>query len=141
MGSSNESVDSDSVDEHAERLNRQIRWIEAKVTLEPGKWDGICVIDRGTGTLTPASDSWTPAMRQEFGRFKGGLMASKNGGRPGRPRKYDDEDDSKLIEATLELRKARPGCGAPFVTAQLVKSGFAVKQWKISELLKTLPRS
>jgi hypothetical protein len=141
MGSSNESVDSDSVGERAERLHRQFRWIQAKVTLEPGKWDGVCFIDRGTGTLTPASDSWTPAMRQEFGRFKGGLMASKNGARPGRPRKYDDGSDKKLKEAIRELRKAHPGCGAPFVTAQLVKSGFDVKQWKISELLKTLSRS
>jgi hypothetical protein len=70
LGSSDESVDNDSVDARAERLHRQFRWLDAKRTLEPGKWDGW-FRDEGTGSLIPP-DTWTPAMRQKFGQFKVG---------------------------------------------------------------------
>jgi hypothetical protein len=91
--------------------------------------------------LTPVAVSWSSAQRQAYGQFQGGLLAAKNGERPGRKRKYTAEDDLLLLEAIRGLH-GEHAWGAPNITSHLRVNGFPdLKRWKVEALLKTLPHT
>lgn len=116
-------------------LDRQDRWLRAKVVLEPKKWRVGVSIDISAGKMTPFGWGWTSEMRQEFGRFQGGLKQAGNGARRGAPLKYDEAYDRVLNDALRALREKYPRWGSPALTARLVADGHDVKRWKIERLL------
>jgi hypothetical protein len=103
---------------------RELDWLVAKFGLEPRKpW-----ADR---------QAWTPEMRLEHGRFRGGMKAA-DGKHPGRRRKYDETFDRELDAAIARVRGKHPSWGARGITVQLQNNGLDVKRWKVEQRLKTL---
>jgi hypothetical protein len=117
--------------EARERVRRQHLWLGAKEDLEPGKWSGVGFrYDLNSGKMTPLGDSWTPAMRKEFGRFQGGLLSAANGAQWRR-----HEYDAGLVREVWRL-KAEHGWGRPSILAHLKRHGYPeLKDWQVRNIL------
>jgi hypothetical protein len=114
---------------------RQTLWLLGREAAQPGRWwhaRGFAFrYGRDARMIISEACEWTPAQRQEFGRFQGGLYSAANGARLGQRGKYDETVERAIAKA----HKQHPRWGARPLTEHLQEKGVDVKRWKVEQWL------